>query len=140
MNESKIALIISIATFLGAVISPIIASFFNYRCRIKEKKMDIEEKRLQEINDFYLNRKLKTIEKFLHSASKAIENQNNSFLDESIGDIYMYADCDCWEIINEVIENINIRDYDKAIKPFTILSQKLHISEISKSTIDTLHK
>lgn len=35
MDESKIALIISTATFLGAVISPIITSIFNYRCRIE---------------------------------------------------------------------------------------------------------
>ena len=104
MELNTVAIIISIATFVGSVISPIVVSLINNHHQSKRR-----------YEEFYQQHRSDVIENYLRAVGKYIychNEANTTDLGSSLAEIYMYAPKDLWDKIDQMNVSIStLHDY-----------------------------
>lgn len=108
-------LIISLSALALSIISPFAAAWLNGHNRLKEKRLDIEERQRIRDDEFYQRHRAEVIEDFIRSAMRTTQNGPKSAEDvltfgESCGEIYLYLDAKYWPDIDAIIANIQSRN------------------------------
>lgn len=118
MNNEQLSMIIPFLSLLVSAASSIIVAVISARLRIKEKKLDINERIAFQNIDYYEKHKTEVIENFLKSAGQCILKKNDNNLKEfgaSIPEIYLYVDESYWKEIDNLIKCINAGKHSEAI-------------------------
>lgn len=104
MDLNTTALIISIFTFVGSVVSPIAVAYMNNHYQ----KVKYNE-------EFYQQHRSMVIENYLRAIGKYIycyNEENTTDLGSSLAEIYMYAPKDLWDKIDQMNDSISkLHDY-----------------------------
>ena len=119
MESDTISLIIAVATFIGAVLSPIAVAIINNHYQSKRR-----------YEEFYQQHRSDVIESYLRSIGKYIycsNEENTSNLGAGLAEIYMYAPKSLWEKIdqmNNMIFNMYNDQYYKDQDAYETLLKK----------------
>lgn len=117
MNIETVALAVSLATFAGSVVSPIVVTIINNRHEVKKRRYE-----------HYEDHKHEVIENYLRSVGEFFQSEKSDGLPgygASCAEIYMYTSESLWPQIDEIdrliLEINQTEDYQQrqTIKNFT---------------------
>lgn len=141
-------LIISLSALVLSIISPFAAAWLNGHNRLKEKRLEIEERQRIRDDEFYRLHRAEVIENFIRSAMRISQSIGRSGADvlnfgESCGEIYMYLDSRYWPEVDSIIQSVQASNRSGALVSLQQLCKELSAENIRaphSAVPDNAHK
>lgn len=141
-------LIISLSALALSIISPFATAWLNGHNRLKEKRLDIEERQRIRDDEFYRGHRAEVIEDFVRSAMRISQNigsHSSDILDfgASCGEIYMYIDSRYWPEVDSIIQSVQSSNRSGARASLQRLCKELSAENIRaphSAVPDNAHK
>ena len=125
MNLTTVSLVISITTFFGSVLSPVLVQLISNRYQSKRAKQEFVEKHKHEVIENYM----KAVGAHIYSGCRNGDRDYAS----TIGEIYMYVDQSLWGKVEELTNEIVSLERNTVVPPDQLIHAKELYIDLCKS-------